>query len=82
MLPSEILKLPTDPPVRGFPSVWKLFFYNSLPGWVSVPTSFYFLYFVLPPFEDNGLSFSVPGVLHQHSEVVLWCLLSVQMIFR
>ena len=24
MLPSEIPKLPTDPPVRGFPIVWKL----------------------------------------------------------
>ena len=23
-LPSEITKLPTDPPVRGFPTVWKL----------------------------------------------------------
>ena len=33
MLPSEIPKLPTDLPVRGFPGVWKLLlFYNSLPG--------------------------------------------------
>ena len=32
MLPSEIPKLLTDPPVRGFPGVWKLLFYNSLPG--------------------------------------------------
>ena len=24
MFPSEIPKLPTDPPMRGFPSVWKL----------------------------------------------------------
>ena len=33
MLPSEIPKLPTDPLVRGFPSVWKLLlFYDSLPG--------------------------------------------------
>ena len=32
-------------------------------------------------FEDNGLPFWVPGVLHQHSEVVLWYLLSVQMVF-
>ena len=24
MLPSEIPKLPTDPPVRVFPDVWKL----------------------------------------------------------
>ena len=39
------------------------------------------LYFVLPPFEENGLPFWVSGVLHQCSEVVLWKLLSIQMIF-
>ena len=33
--------------------------------------------FFLPPFEDNGLLFWVPDVLFQHSEVVLWNLLSV-----
>ena len=43
--------------------------------------SFYLLYFVLPPFEDNGLPFWVPNVLCLHSEVVLWNLLSVQMFF-
>ena len=43
--------------------------------------SFYLLYFVLPPFEDNGLPFWVPDVLYQHSEVVLWNLLSIQMFF-
>ena len=33
MLPSEIQKLPTDPPVREFPGVWKLLlFHDSLPG--------------------------------------------------
>ena len=32
MLPSEIPKLPTDPPVRGFPIVWKLLlFHDFLP---------------------------------------------------
>ena len=31
MLSSEIPKLPTDPPVRGCPGVWKLLlFYDSL----------------------------------------------------
>ena len=44
--------------------------------------SFSLLYFVLPPFKDNGLPFWVPGVLCQHSEVVLWNLLSIQMIFQ
>ena len=43
--------------------------------------SFYLLYFFLHPFEDNGLLFWVPDVLCQHSEVVLWNLLSVQMFF-
>ena len=38
--------------------------------------------FVLPPFVDNGLPFWVPDVLCQHSEIVLWNLLSVQMFFR
>ena len=32
MLASEIPKLPTDPPVTGFPGVWKLLFYDSLLG--------------------------------------------------
>ena len=86
MLPSEIPKLPTDPPVRGFRGVWKLLlFQDSLPGMGLHPylfcLSFYLLYFVLPPFKDNGLPFWVPGVLCQSSEVVLWYLLSVQMIF-
>ena len=41
----------------------------------------FLLYFVLLTFEENRLPFSVPGVLHQHSEIVLWKLLSIQMIF-
>ena len=32
-------------------------------------------------FEDNGLPFWVPEVLCRHSEVVLWNLLSIQLIF-
>ena len=33
MLPSEISKLPTDPPVKGFPAVWRLLLlHDSLPG--------------------------------------------------
>ena len=36
---------------------------------------------VIPPFKENELSFWVPGVLCQHSEVVLWKLLSIQMTF-
>ena len=85
MLPSEIPKLPIDLPVREFPGVWKLLLiHNSLPrmGLCSLPLLFlYLLYFVLPPFEDNGLPFWVAGVLCQHSKVILWDLLSIQMIF-
>ena len=84
MLPSEIPKLPTDPPVREFLTVWKFLLHATSPGRVSVPNScltFCPLYFILPPFEENGLPFWVPGVLCQHSEVVLWKLLSIQMIF-
>ena len=43
--------------------------------------SFCLLYFSLSPFEENRLPFWVPGVLCQHSEVVLWKWLSIQMIF-
>ena len=51
-------------------------------GWVSIPNSFVsLLYFVLPPFKENGLPVWVPDVLCQRSEVVLWNLLSIQMIF-
>ena len=60
-------------------------FNTPSPGWVSIPisfVSFYLLYFVLLPFEDNGLPFWVPGVICKHSEVVLRCLLSIQMIFQ
>ena len=80
MLPSEIPKLPTHPPVRGFPGVWKvLLLHDSLPGMGLCP---YLLYFVLPPVKDSGLPFLVPDVLHQRSEVVLWNSLSIQMIFQ
>ena len=57
-------------------------FTTPSPRWVSVPNAFAsLLYFVLSPFKENDLPFWVPCVLQQHSEVVLWNLLSVQMIF-
>ena len=45
-LPSEIRKLPPDPPVRGFPGVWKLSLLRlpSLPGGISIPNSFVSLF--------------------------------------
>ena len=86
MLPSVVPRLTTDSAVRVFPGVWKLLSYlSSLPRMELRPypfcLSFCLLYFFLPPFEDNGLLFWVPDVLCQHSEVVLWNLLSVQMFF-
>ena len=53
MLPFEIPELPTDPPVKGFPGVWKLFsFMTPSPGRVSVPNSFVslFIFFILSLF--------------------------------
>ena len=41
----------------------------------------WFYIFFLPSFKDCGLSFWVPGVFCQCSEVILWNLFSVQMIF-
>ena len=85
MLPSEVPRLTTDLLVRVLSGVWKLLFFKTpFPGWISIPTSFlslFIFYFSLPPFEDNGLPFWVPDVLCQHSEVVLWNLLSIQMFF-
>ena len=86
MLPSEVPRLTTDSPVTVFPGVWKLLSFLRLPSWDGSPSIpllslFLSLYFFLPPFEDNGLLFWVPDVFCQHSEVVLWNLLSVQMFF-
>ena len=92
MLPSVLPRLTTDSSGRVFPGVWKPLFLRfpswdgiPYPGWSSLPTSFVsffcLLYFFLPVFEDNNLLFWVPDVLCQHSEVVLWSLLSVKMFF-
>ena len=86
MLPSEVPRLATDTPVKVFPGVWKLLSLLRLPSQDKSPPclfclSLYLLYFFLPPFEDNGLLFWVPDVLCQHSEVVLWNLLSIQIFF-
>ena len=86
VLPSEIPELPTDMPVGGFPTVWKcLLLHDSLPRMGFCPQifclCFCILYFVLPPFEEIGLPFWVPDVHHLRSEVVLWKLLNIQIIF-
>ena len=92
MLPSVLPRLSTDLAVRVFPGVWKPLFLRvpsrdgtSFLGRSSLPTSFVsffiLLYFFLPVFEANDLLCWVPDVLCQHSEVVLWNLLSVLMFF-
>ena len=91
MLPSVLPRLPTDS--AGSVSwclatcLLKIPFLgqDSLP-WTELPPHllclfFHLLYFFLPVFEDNDLLFWVPDVLCQHSEVVLWNLLSVEMFF-
>ena len=52
---------------------------SSRDGAPSLPLLSFFglLYFFLPPFRDNGLLFWLPDVLCQHSEVVLWNLLTI-----
>ena len=62
---------------------FSLFKDPSQDGSPSLPLLSLFLSFIffLPPFKDNGLPFWVPDVLFQHSEVVLWNFLSVQMFF-
>ena len=94
MLPSVLPKLATDSAARMFPGVWKPLFLRvsswdgiPFPGWSSLPTSFVSFFFVfyiffLPVFEDNDLLFWVPDVFCQHSEVVLWSLLRVEMFSR
>ena len=85
MLSFEIPKLPTAPPMRRFPGVWKLLFPSQFPpqdGSLSLfCLSFCLLYFVLPPFKENGLLFCGLNVLWQCSEVVLWKLHSIQTTF-
>ena len=69
---------------EGFLLYRNFSFTTPSPKRVSIPKSclcFCLLYFVLSPIEEIGLPFWVPGVLHQCSEVVLWKLLNIQMIF-
>ena len=85
-MPSVVPRLATDSAVIVFPGIWKLLSFLRLPSRdrsPSLPLLSLFLSFIffLPPFKDTGLLFWVPDILCQHSEVVLWNLLSVQMLF-
>jgi len=80
MLPSVVPRLATNSAVSVS---WCLetSFFLRLPSRDGAPSlsllSFCLLYFFLPSFEDNGMLFRVPDVLCQHSELVLWNLLSI-----
>ena len=84
MLSSVLPRLATDSAARVFPGVWKPLFLR-FPSQDGTPyllcLFFHLLYFFLPVFEDNDLLFWVPDVLCQHSEVVSWNLLSIEMFF-
>ena len=92
MLPSVLPRLATDSAVRVFPGFGNFsLFKTPFPGQGSLPGTelppyllclfFHLLYFFLPVFESNDLLCWVPDVLCQHSEVVLWNLLSIEMFF-
>ena len=71
----------------GFPGVWKLPLLrlpsrDGSPSLALLSLFLSFIYFVLPPFEDNGLLFWAPDDLSWRSEVVLWSLLCIQLFFR
>ena len=76
---------PTVSAVRVFPGVWKLLLFLRLPskdGAPSLTLFSLFVFYIFPTsFLDNGLLFWVPDVLCQHSEAVLWNLLSAQILF-
>ena len=57
MLRSEIPKLPTDPPVKGFPAVWRLLLlHDSLPRMGLIPNSFVslFVFYILSYLLSKG----------------------------
>ena len=85
-LPSEISKLSTDPICERVSYCVETSPPSLLPpqdGYTSLnPLSlFSYLSFILLHFKEIDLSFWISGVLHQHTEVVLWNLLHLQMIF-
>ena len=90
MLPSVLPRLTTDSAASVSWCLETSLLKIPFPGRDSLPATelpphllclFFHLYFFLPVFEDNDLLFRVPDVLCQHSEVVLWSLLSVEMFF-
>ena len=85
LVPSEIPKLPTDMPVRVsyYVETSPLSWLPPQSGSPSLILLCLFLSFIFcsTSFEKIGLPFSVPGVLCQNSEAVLWKFLDIKMIF-
>ena len=87
MLPSEILSLTTDPPVRMFRGVWKLLSFLRLPSWdgsPSLPLLSLFISFIFCPtsFQRHWAAFLGAWFPLPAFRSCLWNLLSVQMFFR
>ena len=84
MLPSVLPRLTTDSAV-SVSWFWETSLLDSPPGMELPPCLlclfFHLLYFFLPVIEDSDLLFWMLDILCQHSEVVLWNLLSVEMFF-
>ena len=93
MLPSEISKLLTDPPVRGFLLFGNFSsFTTPSPVWVSVPNSFLspFVFYILSYFLSKRMG-CLSGCLESSASIqkffffcfcfFLWKLLSIQMNF-
>ena len=76
MLSSEIPKLPTDPPVRVFPGVWKhLLLQDSLPRIVSIPNSFVslFVFYILSYLLLKRMGYLSGGLVSFASVQKLFC---------
>ena len=81
MLPSEIPRLATDPPVRVFPGVWKLLFFKTpFPEWISALASFVSLLSFVSLFIFYILSYLLPNTMGCLS-VCLMCSASIQKLF-
>ena len=90
MLPSVLQRLTPDSAARMFPGVWKPLFLifpsqegSPIPRAPSLPPLSPFSSFIFFPtcFWRQWSAFLVADVLCQHSEVVLWNVLSVERFF-
>ena len=72
MLPSEIPRLTTDPPVTVFPSVWKLLSFLILPSWdrsPSLPLLSLFLFFYILSYLLSKIMGCLSGCLMSSASI-------------